>query len=77
MSKFSLHSDLQIAPSAVERDIGRTCAAVLFNVDGVGPDAFLSEVVDVYARLRQVPLIQIVFFHHSARFRCLLLFFPL
>ena len=46
---------LQISPSAVERDIGKMCAAALFNVDGVDPDGLFSAVVDVYAKLRQVP----------------------
>ena len=46
---------LRISPSAVERDIGKMCAAALFNVDGVDPDGLFSAVVDVYAKLRQVP----------------------
>ena len=46
---------LQICPSAVERDVGKICAAALFNVDGVDTDPLFSAVVDVYAKLRQIP----------------------
>ena len=43
---------LQISPSAVERDVGKICAAALFNVDGVDPDSLFSATVDVYTKLR-------------------------